>query len=1081
MKKIYFLFVLISMLFSSSLLAQTTVRGVVTDESGEPLIGASVVIQGTTTGVVTGIDGDYSINIPGSDVVLIFSYIGFKSQTIPVGNRTAINITLLEDVEILGEVVVSALGFKQKKDALGSTFSTVNSDDVLRSGEAGFAASLAAKASNLQISSTTGDPGAGTTIRIRGANSIDGPTSPLIILDGIPISNETYYGNIGGNQITGGRTGGTAQQSRLNDINPSDIESVTVLKGASAASLWGSRAANGVIVITTKNGSSDQLRINYKATVSFDKVHERIPMQNTYGQGTNGNQSETSGESWGDYIPDRSGGANEVDNTGEFFEADDGTIYYPIVNKNSRETYVDQNWDAVFQTGGYTQHDLSISGGNKNATFFSSISRIDQDGIIRNSDYDRTNLRLNSNFVLSDWLSVSTKAGYINSNSNRIQQSSNTAGLLLGLLRNAPDFDIRDYKGTYTNDNGAIFTNRHRAYRSQIGAASTAPAYNNPLWTIFEQTSSSDLNRLTMSGQIDITPNDRMQFILRGGVDHYTDKRVYFFPIHSAGDRNPGIYAEDLLTEKEVNFDVIGKVNFELTDQIDLQATAGWNINDRNRSFGSSQITGFLANVRKQTADLNSAAESSVFDNTKRFIRSNRGYAVLSFDMFDQLTLNTSGAIEAASSIKETTFYPAVDAAWRISEAIDLSSTPISFAKIRASWGQVGVQPLAHRFETTAEGGFTYSTYDSELSIALHGGGFRLNDDLGNPDLEPEIKTEWEIGTDLRMFDDDLTFSLTYYQNEIDGLLIEVDLTPTSGFDTQYANGATMENKGVEMELNYSIFNTDDWRVGFFANWSKNKNKVTDLLGTETINLSPGASVSSRAIVGQPLGVLYGTGSQRNADGSFILDANGFPQLTTSPIVLGDPNPDWRSGFGFNASWKSIGFNVLFEHSQGGDFSPRTQWVLRRFGTTAETANTFVLDQDLVNFDGEVITAGTRVRGNIEDFGGGPVLLDETWYRHGIGGGFGDNQAYNFSIKDATFTRLRELTLSYTINSQSFRQKTKLNSIVISATGRNLFLWDDLEGVDPQVNQTGVGNAAGLDYFTNPSTKSYLFSVAINF
>ena len=218
---------------------------------------------------------------------------------------------------------------------------------------------------------------------------------------------------------------------------------------------------------------------------------------------------------------------------------------------------------------------------------------------------------------------------------------------------------------------------------------------------------------------------------------------------------------------------------------------------------------------------------------------------------------------------------------------------------------------------------------------------------------------------------------MTYYQNKITGMIIPVALTPSSGFDTQTLNAAEMENKGFELEADYTIFNKGDFDIGMFVNWATNKNEVLDLKGTETINLTSGASVSSRAVVGQPLGVLFGTSSQMDANGNLILDEKGFPQLTDRAVVLGDPNPDWRGGLGFRLSWKGLFANALIEHSQGGEFSPRTLWVLRRFGTTQETANRVTLTQDLVNFDNEVIPAGTTVRGNIEDFGGGPVLLDE--------------------------------------------------------------------------------------------------------
>jgi hypothetical protein len=315
-------------------------------------------------------------------------------------------------------------------------------------------------------------------------------------------------------------------------------------------------------------------------------------------------------------------------------------------------------------------------------------------------------------------------------------------------------------------------------------------------------------------------------------------------------------------------------------------------------------------------------------------------------------------------------------------------------------------------------------------------------------------------------------------------MLINVSKSPSTGYDTQYMNAASMENNGIELDGSFLLMNQDDQSVNLFFNWAKNENKVTDLAGTEVIFLGTG-SVNSVAIVDHSLGALYGTGSQTDdgtVDGNLTLDANGFPQITSLPIVLGDPNPDWRGTLGLNARWKNFNIDALFEHSQGGDYSPRTQWVLRRFGTTEETAGTVTTSTDLMNFDGDTIPAGTFVRGNIHNFGGGDVLLDETWYRHGIGGGFGDNQAYNFAVKDATYSRLRELSISYTLTSQAFRDKTNLSSITFRWTGRNLWAnYKELVGIDPAVNQAGVANGFGLDYFTNPSTKSYLFTVSVNF
>jgi len=1062
---------------SVSLIGQIAVTGTVTDTEGEALIGVNILIQGTSTGTVTDIDGNYRIEVPDQSAVLLFRYVGYQTKEVTVGQQTTINVDLEEDAEVLDEVVVSALGFEQKKDEMGSTSSTVGTEDINRTGETTLLNSLGGRAAGVQIQRSNGDPGAGSTIRIRGANTISGSSNPLIILDGIPISNSTIYG--GGNSVTGGRAGGTTQQSRLNDINPNDIESVQILKGASAAALWGSRAANGVLVITTKSGKAGKPRITYKATRSFDEVLERIPMQTTWGQGRNGVYSPTRAESWGDYIPDRSGGADEVDQSGERFVSEDGTVFYPITGKNSQNTFVDENWDGAFQTGGFWQHDLSISGGNERSTYFFSLGRLDQEGIVRNSDYDRTNLRLNNRFILSDWLTVKSKAGFTNSNSNRIQQSSNTAGLLLGLLRTPPDFQNEGYLGTYINDAGQEFVGRHRSYRRYLGSA-VNPIYNNALWTTNEQVAETAVNRFIMSAEMDINPAPWLQFILRGGVDATRDVRTYLFPIGSGGSRSPGILAEDEIGDQELNFDAIAKGNFSLSSDINLNATLGWNINDRQRRISSYQLTGFLVNSDKPTTDLNGSQEATSINNFRRFIRSNRGYGVLAFDLYEELFVNISGGLEAASTINGAFFYPAVDAAWQFTKSAVPTSDFLSFGKLRASWGQVGVQPAPHRFQTPAESNFSYSTYSDPLSIGLFGGGFRLDDDRGNPDLRPEIKTEWEVGVDLRLFQDRLSLTATYYDNVINDLLFGVDLTPSSGFDTEYTNAGSMENRGVELELDYTLVDNSNWNVGMFANFNRNRNEVTDLKGTESIDLT-GQSVSSRAVEGYQLGVLWGTGSQTDENGNFILDDNGFPQLTQNPIVLGDPNPDWRGGLGFRASWRNFSMNVLIEHSQGGEFSPRSLWVLRRFGTTQETAGRMTLQQDLVNYAGDVVAAGTTVRGNIQDFGAGPVLLDESWYRTGIGGGFGDNQAYNFMVQDATFTRLRELSLGYRWNSEWLQNTAKLGSVNFTLTGRNLFLWDGIEGIDPEINQVGVNNGYGLEYFTNPTARSFLFSIAITY
>ena len=1070
---------ILSLCFCLSLFAQQafsqTISGNVTDEAGVPLPAANVIIEGTSVGVSTDFDGNFQIQVEQGQV-LQFSFIGYMTKNITLEGQDTINISLEPDNQ-LEEVVVTSLGFKVLRDQQGSTSSVVSTNAVVRSGEPTLLNSLSGKAAGVQIRRVSGDPGAGSTIRIRGANTISGASDPLFIVDGVPMNNSSNYNSGDGR---GSRAGGVSNGSRINDINPSDIASIEVLKGASAAAVWGSRAANGVVVIRTKEGQSGDAKITFSSSYSFDEVSEKIPMQDTWGQGRGGVYGATRAESWGDYIAGRAGGADTFNTSGQFFTAQDGSLYYPITAKNSRETFVDKNWDNAMQTGAIFQNDFTISGGSEGQKYFFSLSNLSQEGIIIGSAYDRTNLRFNYNAKLNDVISLSNKIAYTYSVSDRIQGSSNTAGIMLGLLRTPADFDNTDYIGTYTSSSGEETLNRQRSYRRYLGNSQN-PSYNNPGWTVNEQTSRATVNRFTATPEITITPNNWLKIIGRGNIDFADDRRTTLYPIGSAGSAfNNGAFFESEIAQRQYSFDLIGRATTELTSDISLTSTVGWSLNDRQYNRNSGSVTGFLVDSQKQTTSLNSAAEATSFQNFRTFRRSNRGYAVLNFDIFDQLFVNFSGGLESSSTVNGTFFYPSVDAAWNFTESV-LESSVLSFGKLRASWGQVGVQPSPHQFQTLAEGGFSYSSYSDPIDIDSFGGGFRLDNNLGNPNLEPEIKTEWEIGTDLRFFDNDLTFGLTYYDNKIEGILLDVNLSPSSGFSTQYGNFGSMTNNGIELDLGWNAIKKEDFKLSTSLNWSKNTNEVTDLFGTETINLSPGASASSRAIVGQQLGVLFGTGSQTNPDGSFLLDANGFPQITPSPVILGDPNPDWRAGLGFNLNYKKLSLNVVVEHSEGGDFMPRTLWVLHRFGTTEATSNRVTLSQDLVNYRGNTVTAGTTVRGNIKDFGGGQVLLDENWYRTGIGGGFGDNQAYNFGVYDATFTKVRELSLSYLLDGDGLNSILGLDNIRLTATARNLININNVPGIDPETNQYGVGNALGLDYFTNPQTKSVLFTAAFNF
>lgn len=1069
MKQVFTILLLVSGMSLS--FGQRTISGTVTNGDGQVQIGANVTVKDfPNIGTISDIDGKYQLSVPNEASMLVFSYTGYETQEVAIGSSDKLDVIMSEG-RLLEEVVVTALGFATKKDRSGTTSSNVSSNAIKSSGESGILNSLAGKASGVKIVRANGDPGAGVNIQIRGANTIGGSTQPLVIVDGIPISNDNLNGS--GSSSTGG---GVSQQSRLNDINPEDVESVQILKGASAAALWGSRAANGVLMITTKQGKLNQkMKISFSTSYSMDEINRKHPIQTAFGQGAAGKYSPTSLNSWGDKIADRSGAADEVTTTGAYFLADNGTKIYPIKTKNSREIFTDANFDQVFQTGHFTDNNLTITGGSGKNTNYFSVGYLNQDGIIKNSSYRRATVRFNNQSFFSNNIVLTTKANYIYSDGNRIQQNSNTAGLYLGLLRNPADYDIITYKGTYFNATGVAFPLRQRAYRRYLGD-NVNPTYNNPLWTTNEQEATTTINRFSVSTNLNFNPKPWLQLDLRGGMDSYLDKRVYFAPVGSASYNNGRLDNEDF-NNSELNVDAIARVTFPdlVKGVVGFNGTLGFNINDRQRKILYAATQNFLVNSKLQNFN-NGVAPYSV-SNSLNHIRSNRLYGILSFDAYDKLFLNLSGTQEAASTINGTYFYPSADVAYQFIGGTADDDKIISFGKLRASYGQVGVQPTAYKFGTTYES-FTYGTYDDGLDINEFGGGFRLNDDQGNPVLKPEIKTEIEFGADLRFLKNKINLGVTYYKNEIKDILLAVNLSPSSGYLSKYANAGRMENRGIEIDLGLKVLETKSYGLELYGNFNNNRNKVLDLAGADRVPLTD-QSITSNAIVGQPLGILFGSRALRNDGGDLVLDANGFPQLAPDQGVIGDPNPDWRGGLGLRGNYKNLNFNVLFETYQGGDFAERTRFVLTSFGTYGTVGNEVTLTKDLKNSAGKVFTAGTTVRGNIHNYGAGDVLLDEGWYTS-IGGGLGGSAINEFSIADGSWTRLREVSMGYTIRGAKFKKTTGLESIELSLAGRNLSLWTDILGIDPEVNQSGVDNGFGIEYFTNPSTRSWVASLKIN-
>ncbi|AYB29751.1 SusC/RagA family TonB-linked outer membrane protein [Chryseolinea soli] len=1080
-------------------------------EDGKPLPGVNVLLKGTTTGSVTDADGQYSISVPASGGTLVFSFIGLKSQEVEVGSRTTVDVNMESDVTQLSEVVVSALGIEQNKDELGTATSQISGSAATKSGESTLIAGLAGKASGVNIVKNSGDPGAGAYIQIRGQSTITGNLQPLIVLDGMPIYNSST-----GISATDGMVGGTVQQSRLNDLNPDDIQSVEILKGASAAALWGTRAANGVMVITTKKGSSQKGKINVslKYTRSEDKVYITHDLTHNWGSGSlmRFQNTPTSGWSWGDYIPGRTGGADayitdpaaagyqgyfEDAKGNKIYNIANGTAAAPHGGKNSQNIY--DYKDQIFKTGSYNDFGVSLNGGDKDDNFYISIDNMKQDGVIlTNSNYDRTSFRVNTNKRFNSVVRIGSNFGYTKTKSNRTQMGSNTSGLYLGGLRTSPDFDNSIFEGTYTDANGVKFPDRQRSYRNPLGIR-TNSTYDNPIWSQNHNISTTDVDRFMGSFELGLAPLKWLDVTARAGVDSYTDRRYDFLDPLSAS--LPGGRLDlQTIRETQYNGDLFGRGKFNISKDFNLIAMVGMNLNQRTfeRIGGYAQNFILSSHVPLDLTNAGPATQNPY--NSFQVQRTAAIYSTIDLAFKDQLFLNLTGRAESASTfgraVSSTFFYPAATLAWQFTQLMD--SRVLNFGKLRAGFGQVGVQPTPYNTATYyAAGGFADGWGSQLLSSAYGNGGYVESTTLGNAYLKPERKTEFEFGTDLRFFQDRVSLSATYFTNETKDAILPVATAPSTGFNQKTANAATLQTHGLEFDLSATILKVGGFTWQINGTWSMYRNKVTSLAGTSSLFLNGFAGTSSRAVEGQPIGVLWGVDWMKDAQGNLILDERGYPQAAANESVIGNPNPDWKAGIGNTFSFKGLSLYVLVDRTQGGDIWAGTHGIMNNFGRSTDTdVQTTVSAADAATIPVYgTLTSGKTVaqrytpnadgtytfRGSLANYGAGNVALEQGWYTS-TGGGFGP-VASQF-IKKATNTRIREVTLAYSLNSPGFRAATKLTSIDFSLTGRNLWITGpDVKyiGNDPETNLTGVSNGRGLEYFNNPSTRSYLFTIKINY
>lgn len=1086
-KKLLFLFWLcLASAFASEVKAQERiVSGKVTSqEDGTALPGVNVVLKGTTTGTVTDSNGNYRFSIPTSGGSLVFSFIGLQTTEIPIGDRSVIDVGLSLDVTQLGEVVVTAAGIERQTKALGYSVENVGGDKVSQRSEPDLLRSLQGKVAGVNIASSSGLPGSSTRITIRGNSSLFGNNQPLFVVDGIPFDNSF---NATSNQLTGG----TQYGSRIADLDPNNIESMTVLKGGPAAALYGVRAANGVIVITTKSGASKSsrkgLEITYSAGFALEQISNLPDFQNKYGTGSRGNYAEANG-SWGPAF-DRDGPGVNYNSNGTFTpnggEVDSIPYWssYKAVFPNGPDMVPYQaypnNVSDFFEIGKVLDNSISVTGGNDKSVLTAVLSRTKNEGFVPGSEFTRNNISLGGNTTLANGFHVGGNLSYINSLQKSPLLGSGGGSVLARTIYPGRNWDITGQPKENPNTLGNVFF---------LGAAA-----DNPYWSAKNSGYESLVERMISSFNIGYDVNDWLSFNYKIGINTYNEARQEFIRKGSVSASGIGQLIEDNIFFKEIESNFLASISKEINSDLRLKATLGHNINERTNNrqsvLASNQVVFDIIDID----NFNSVVPNGGTYSQRRLMGV---FADLTLDWKDYLFLNVTGRNDWSSTLpveQRSFFYPAVSSSFVFTEAFGLTSKVLTSGKLRAGLSKVGNDAPIYSLNPTyavnpvslAYAGGVYiqdTPFLGQPGTTISGGA------LYDPKLTPEFTSEFEVGADLGFWNDRVSLSATMYNKRTTDQIAPVGLPGESGYNTLLTNFGEISNKGVEIGLNIvpvSLNNGFKWEI--YTAFTRNRNIVEKLRdGVDELilrNLFTG-SVTPKLIPGKPYGVLMGTYNLKDDNGNFLIDpATGLLIESTDLKQIGDPNPDFVMGVTNTFRFKGLSLSAVIDYKHGGDLYSNTNTFLLGRGVTTDTQDregTFIVpgvygdtntQQPILDNDGQPIVNTTQVMKN-------------DLYFQTSGGSFAINGSDEVSIWDATVVRLREVALGFDLP-KSLLQKTPFGNVSISLTGRNLWYkapnFPKGSNYDPEANSFGASNVQGIEYTTVPSVKRYGFNLRVTF
>ncbi len=1073
-----FIYFLVLLCGSATAIGQSrSVNGKVTDENGVPVDGASIQVKGTSTGTAAKADGNFKITVQPSDVLLV-SATNFAPQEIKVGSQTFLTIKLVRQENVISEVVVTALGVKREKKALGYAVQDVSGDALTRASQSDALKALSGKVAGVQITSSSGTPGSATYIQLRGANSLTGNNQPLFVIDGVPIDNSQNYSG-DPSDATNNLLQGTTNSNRAMDINPNDIESISVLKGPAAAAIYGIDAANGAIVITTKKGKAGKAQVDFSTGISFDKVNRLPKLQHRWIKGDGGAIApftSTTRNSWGAAADTLfwNGIPNAYDVHGDIVGKSDPAAKIPF------KPY--DNIDNFFRTGLTTNNSLSVSGGNDIATYRLGVSNVYQNSIVPLQHFQRTSVAFSGQLKVTEKLKVSTSVTYTTSDGNMPQNGSNASGIMLALTRTPISFD--NSNGRKNADDPAAFilpNGLQRSYRNGT--------YDNPYWTINKNPYTTYLSRFFGNVQAEYNIGAGFNAIYRFGADIYNDNRHQYYEIQSGAYPGGRIF-DDRYTFRSYNSDLILGYTKRISSKLRFDGKVGGNLYGRKMNELYTQGDGLVSPGFDNIYNA-SSVKSANFVTPYRKIGA---YFDLNLDYMSMLFLEITGRNDWTSTLpkgKNSFFYPAVNAGFVFTELSGLKGNNVlSYGKIRASAAQVGKDPGEFRTRTFYVPTTFGDGYTSGISFPNNGiASYGLSNTAGNPNLKPEKTTAYELGLQLQFFKNRLGIDATVYYSKGKDLIVTAPLSGASGYQYITLNSGSIRNKGFELQLTGTPVKGRNFTWDAFVNFSLNRSKVLALAeGVKQITLNGFTGTVIAQLPGQPSGVIYGYGYTRDNKGNIVIDDKnnvGYPLANTSvQNVIGNPNPKFLMGFGNTFTYKKFSLYALIDWKHKGDIWNGTRGSLAALGTsdlTYDRGQNKVFGGVLGHIDANGNLAhfdhsGAEVAG-AGDANTKSVKLDEAWYK-GDGGGFGNlNESF---VEDGSFVKLREVTLSYDFGSL-LGKKVFVKGMTASVFARNIIIWTPYHGIDPETSLTGATSAQGIDYFNVPGSASYGVNLRFTF